>query len=408
MRNLFICLSLLIPLGGSVLAIPAAAEGNKYQDLSSVSRILSAGVENAVLPSVSEPEETARGTSFSGIPSYSFRSLNGLNGKIISQARSSVDIVMYSINLKDNVEAIQSAADRGVKIRLIIDEAHVYKNPSSLVKKLMQDSRVEMRTLRGTRSYGVNHNKIVIADRQILTAGSYNWTYGATYNNEENSIVLTKPLYVNGYNEYFEWMWGKARTLAQGQSPELQNGYYGVPPKDDGTSVSLNGARVPAYLFSPGSDSEKRLAEVIDGAGKSLDVVTFTFSSKPLAEAVCRAEKRGLKVRFMMDANMAASSSLAKYIKSCGVNVKVRRGQTEKGAMHDKFAILDGAVLETGSFNWTTNASSNSFENIVFVDDRTVVKAYQDQYDGLIGAASDYAPSSSDQSSGVNNSGYEE
>jgi len=63
------------------------------------------------------------------------------------------------------------------------------------------------------------------------------------------------------------------------------------------------------------------------------------------------------------------------------VDFRVRGGRTDTGALHNKFAIMDGALLETGSFNWTTNASVNSFENVVFTNNTAALNEYQSKYD---------------------------
>ncbi|OGR70666.1 MAG: hypothetical protein A2089_08675 [Elusimicrobia bacterium GWD2_63_28] len=320
---------------------------------------------------------------FTALPAYAFGYLNDLNTRLIDASRRSVDAALFSITLKDNPDALLRAKNRGVRVRVIMDEQHVYPRADAQVKRLMSEPGIEFRTLRGTRSYGVNHNKILLCDGAAAAIGSYNWTFGATFSNFENTLVARQPVYTEGYGRYFDWMWSAARTPQQGPSPELPEGYYGQPPQDPAPSQSLNGLPVPAYLFSPGSATEERLARIIDAAAVSVDAVTFTFSSRILADAVVRARQRGVRVRFLMDTNMAKTSALAKQVFDSGAGFRWRIGRTDKGALHNKFVILDGRLLATGSFNWTVNASKNSFENLAFVSDAEVVRAYQDNFDSL-------------------------
>lgn len=335
----------------------------------------------AAPPEVRAPGQAFSRGDFSEIPGYSFAYLNDLNTRLIDLAGRSVDVAMFSMTLKDNPEALLRAAGRGARVRVILDEAHVYPKPESLVKKLMSAPGVEFRTLRGTKAYGVNHNKILICDNAAVATGSYNWTFGATFSNHENTVVAQDPVYVTGYARYFEWMWSKARTLQQGPSAELPEGYYGAPPQDPAPAQSFNGKAVPAYLFSPGSRAEERLAELIDAAGASVDAVTFSFSSKTLADALLRAHKRGVKVRFLIDMNIGRTAGMAKYLFVSGVPMRWGIGRNEKGALHNKFVILDGKLLQTGSYNWTVNANKHSFENMIFITDPEGVKAYQHVYD---------------------------
>lgn len=44
--------------------------------------------------------------------------------------------------------------------------------------------------------------------------------------------------------------------------------------------------------------------------------------------------------------------------------------------MHHKFAVIDHAVVLTGSFNWTTQAVKNNQENILFYENEEIAKKY--------------------------------
>ena len=57
------------------------------------------------------------------------------------------------------------------------------------------------------------------------------------------------------------------------------------------------------------------------------------------------------------------------------------RGIKGNGIMHHKVAIYDGSVVQTGSFNWTDNASCCSWENAVFIGAAEVVKKHQQMFE---------------------------
>ena len=75
------------------------------------------------------------------------------------------------------------------------------------------------------------------------------------------------------------------------------------------------------------------------------------------------------------------SSSQADELRKAGITVKLMRGIKGNGIMHHKVAIYDGVVVQTGSFNWTDNASCCSWENSLFIADRAVVKRYQQMFE---------------------------
>lgn len=51
----------------------------------------------------------------------------------------------------------------------------------------------------------------------------------------------------------------------------------------------------------------------------------------------------------------------------------------KKNKMHDKFCIIDNALVITGSYNWSKNAHDN-FENIIITDDRIIVAKFLNEY----------------------------
>jgi cardiolipin hydrolase len=44
--------------------------------------------------------------------------------------------------------------------------------------------------------------------------------------------------------------------------------------------------------------------------------------------------------------------------------------------MHHKFAILDGATLLTGSYNWTRGAARDNEENLIVTDEPRLVNPF--------------------------------
>ncbi|MEK7821564.1 MAG: phospholipase D-like domain-containing protein [Planctomycetota bacterium] len=63
-----------------------------------------------------------------------------------------------------------------------------------------------------------------------------------------------------------------------------------------------------------------------------------------------------------------------------GFNLKVLSGIKGFGTMHNKIAIYDGLVVQTGSYNWSDNAEDNSWENAVFIDDASVAQKCRDYF----------------------------
>jgi phosphatidylserine/phosphatidylglycerophosphate/cardiolipin synthase-like enzyme len=51
--------------------------------------------------------------------------------------------------------------------------------------------------------------------------------------------------------------------------------------------------------------------------------------------------------------------------------------------MHNKFAVVDGTILLTGSYNWTASAFRESHENLVVTSERRLVAAFKTRFEKL-------------------------
>lgn len=117
--------------------------------------------------------------------------------------------------------------------------------------------------------------------------------------------------------------------------------------------------------FSRQEGIEWVIEKELDNAGKSVSIAIYNFTSRPLAQAVLDAHKRGVDVKVIMDpSNANATYSKAFYLNQNGIEVRVERG---RGLMHNKFALIDDSILITGSFNWTASAEAENDENIVIL-----------------------------------------
>jgi len=51
--------------------------------------------------------------------------------------------------------------------------------------------------------------------------------------------------------------------------------------------------------------------------------------------------------------------------------------------MHNKFAIIDGKELITGSFNWTQTAQERNEENMLIIHDQDTIDQYSQRFEYL-------------------------
>src|SRR5262249_17420527 len=99
------------------------------------------------------------------------------------------------------------------------------------------------------------------------------------------------------------------------------------------------------------------------------------------AEAILAAHRRGVKLRIITDdEKMQDLGSDIETFQKAGILVCTDRSEYH---MHHKFALFDGSLVLTGSFNWTRGAADFNQENLIVSSDPRLVKAFAQTFEGL-------------------------
>lgn len=123
--------------------------------------------------------------------------------KFIDSATRSVDVAVYDINLDQLVHRLL-VASRKIQVRIVVDRRQA-KGEHSLVSTLLKGgARVRL-----GRQRGIMHNKFVIVDGKRVEIGSFNFTNGAAFKNNENQLYLANPEVVDRYRSRFEKLWSE-------------------------------------------------------------------------------------------------------------------------------------------------------------------------------------------------------
>ncbi|MCG2724655.1 MAG: phospholipase D-like domain-containing protein [Elusimicrobia bacterium] len=331
------------------------------------------------------------------LPLFAFsRTTNDISAFIeaaIDDTSQTIEVALYGITLPNVAQALVRAMNRGVNVRVIINQKHVFVRRSEEIQCLI-DSGVNIRTIRGLDFYGVMHNKIGIFDNRIMSTGSFNWVVSANVANTENIVFSADSKMIKGYSRCFEWMWTNSRSLEDGQDYEnYPPNYFGPAPADTRPSLEFNSIKFPSYSFSPRGSTQNHIIAAIKASKKKISATIFSFYSLPVAEALIEAAKRGVDVRMVIDKVQASQSSAIKYVWENGVKLRWTRGHN-KGVMHHKYSVMDDKLLMTGSFNWSNNAQNNNFENMFYTTSDYYIRGFEQEFDEIYEAA--YTPTAED------------
>jgi phosphatidylserine/phosphatidylglycerophosphate/cardiolipin synthase-like enzyme len=133
--------------------------------------------------------------------------------------------------------------------------------------------------------------------------------------------------------------------------------------------------------FSPDGGATELVVRTINEARRSVHVAAYSFTSKPIAQALLDAKRRGLDVDVVVDKSQATVRyTAATFLANEGVPSRV---DYRYAIMHDKFIVVDGATVEEGSFNYTAAAQSKNAENVVVLHDPVVAARYGREWQRL-------------------------
>jgi phosphatidylserine/phosphatidylglycerophosphate/cardiolipin synthase-like enzyme len=145
-----------------------------------------------------------------------------------------------------------------------------------------------------------------------------------------------------------------------------------------------------AFAPYPQRSAQRLVEKIIDTAETSVTIAAYQMTSKPIADALCRAAIRGVAVTAVLDAKSnphGTGYSKRDYLSDCGVAV---RGDARYPIMHDKFIVVDSKHVETGSFNYSFAASERNAENAMVIWNNPKLAAkYAEEFDRLFAEALD-------------------
>jgi phosphatidylserine/phosphatidylglycerophosphate/cardiolipin synthase-like enzyme len=133
--------------------------------------------------------------------------------------------------------------------------------------------------------------------------------------------------------------------------------------------------------FTPNQPCLPMVIEAINNAQSSILLLGYSFTSKPITQALIQAKIRGVKVRMVLD----HSQQFQKYSKEPIGNllkeqIEVRFDHSVKIA-HNKVLVIDNSQTLTGSYNWTLSAEFKNAENLVFINSPAVAKQYTEYFE---------------------------
>lgn len=166
-----------------------------------------------------------------------------------------------------------------------------------------------------------------------------------------------------------------------------------IPRSDSLTQIPLHAGRgmragwYEVYFTDPANPASAQfsggldgpLVRAIDEAHLTVHVAVYSLTLHDVRAALVRAHRRGIDVRVVMESdNMDGEDPQA--LKEAGVSLL---GDRRQGLMHDKFMIIDGTDVWTGSMNYTYSGTYLDNNNLIHIRSSDVAQDYETEFNEM-------------------------
>ena len=127
------------------------------------------------------------------------------------------------------------------------------------------------------------------------------------------------------------------------------------------------------------------IERLIEECKTSLDAALYRLNHPRLGKALEDAVGRGVRVRLVLDRNKYEESFATRELLSDRrIPFRLLYGRQGPGSkMHHKFAILDGRMALTGSYNWTLESEEQNYENLLILSEPENLEIFRREFEAL-------------------------
>ncbi len=309
---------------------------------------------------------------------------------LVAGAHNSLDVVLYRLDPdpygEEFVTGLTEAAERGVRVRLILDQVGTWRRPRKALASL-RAAGGEMRLFSPVHNLVAtgrlnlrNHRKMVIADGAKIWSGGRN--VGRSYLGPQDhpgiwldlSFLITGPV-VQRYCEVFEADWAKDNGAAH-PTPAA-----GTTPPDGGAVAQL----IPSGPDLPHDGLHDALVHAIHTARERIWIASpYLLPTDQLQHALITAARLGRDVRLIVPARSNqhladfARGAYLRHFEDAGCRILRHTGPM----LHAKAAIFDDAAI-IGSANLDVRSMLLNFETALALYDAASVALLAEWFAGL-------------------------
>ncbi len=309
--------------------------------------------------------------------------------EMIKRAEKSLDIEQFYISpekgepLDAVLYAIEDAAARGVRVRIIVD-SRMYKTYPAVIDNYKNKMKYNGSPLEGIiethvidfgkLSGGIQHAKFFIVDDEEIFLGSQNFDWRALKHIHELGIRLKHKEAVQVYKDIFELDWKLSGNVEEARlKPFIERKQYSTPMhliESSNDTVFLQPTCSPKpYIADTTLWDEPNILNLINSAKEEVCLQFLSYSTKArdksyyslIQDAMKNAAARGVKVKMIVsdwEKDHPAVDSLQALSTTPNIELKYMVIPEWSGGyvsfarvVHCKFILVDGEEFWLGTSN---------------------------------------------------------
>lgn len=158
------------------------------------------------------------------------------------------------------------------------------------------------------------------------------------------------------------------------------------PPTADWYDIYFTEPTYPDRPDTRRGGIDERFVQFVDSASRSLDVAIYDFDLQNVAEAMARAQQRGVRVRMVTDSDTPGNTRDQEIqrafatLRQAGIPIVE---DERRAIMHHKFAVRDGEELWTGSWNMTVGDTYRLNNNAVRIRSSQLATVFTGEFERM-------------------------
>lgn len=293
----------------------------------------------------------------------------------IDQASTSIDVAAYNNNRSEIVQALNNAANRGVRVRYVAEG----ENANTAL-----NTSLAFQVLERNDDDGIMHHKFLVidvedAENSWVIAGSTNLTTQQIATDNNHMLFIQDQSLAVVYEMEFEEMWGSNTS-----TPNPSQSRFGANKRDNTPHWLMVGDVPVQSYFSPSDNTAFHISATLQEAEENISFALLLFTHNPLAETIIQKHFQGLNVRGLIN-DIDASGT--RYPKLKSNNINVHPNGVSGVQLHHKYAIIDADAATTqpkvitGSHNWTNRANNHNDENTLIIHSTNIANIFRQEFE---------------------------